>query len=280
MDWKSLLQSIVNWCTSAGLRLIIAIIVMVIAFKLINKLAKVIEKRNDSKKYMDKTIFRTLVSAGAFILKVLVALCLINYVGINTSGVTALIASLGVAAGLALNGALGNVAGGILLLVTRPFKVDDFVDINGTAGTVEEINLTATKVRTNDNVVVYVPNGTASTSTIKNYSEKQLRRVDHTFTIGYDNDLDKAKAVIEMVLNYNEKVLKDPAWQVRVIAHTERGLELVCRAWVEAADYWDVYFDLLEQVKMAFDENAIEIPYSQVNVHIKQDAPETVEEED
>ena len=271
MDWNSIVSSIVSWCTSSGIKLLIAIVVMIIAFKLINRLGKMLERRNDKKHVLDKTVAKALISAGLILAKALVVICLISYVGINTSGITALIASLGVAGGLAVNGALGNIAGGILLLVTKPFKVDDFVEIDGTMGTVEAINVTATKIRTNDNIVVIIPNGTASSATVKNYSEKELRRVDHIFHVSYATDIEKAKKVVEMVLDYNEKVLKDPAWQVRIIGHSENGMEMVCRAWVNSADYWDVYFDLLEQVKLAFDENHIEIPYGQLDVHVKQE---------
>lgn len=269
MSWNTIWTTVTGWVMNTGLKLVIALIILVIAFKLINKLAKKLESSNLKKNTLDPTIYKALVNVGAYALKILVVICLIGYLGIETSGFAAVIASLGVAAGLAVNGALSNIAGGVLLLVTRPIKVGDFVDIGGTVGTVEAINLTATKIRTNDNIVVYVPNSTASSATISNYSEKELRRVDHTFSVSYKTDIEKAKKVIEMVLEYNEKVLKDPAWNVRLMAHGENGLQITCRAWVESVNYWDVYFDLLEQVKIAFDENNIEIPYGQLDVHIK-----------
>jgi len=276
MDWKAIWQSVVNWVTSSGLKLLIALVVMFITFKLINKLISVIEKKNETKNVLDRTISRSLFHALKIALKVLVIVCLVSYVGIDTSGITALIASLGVTIGLAVNGSLSNIAGGVLLLITRPIRVGDFVDIAGSVGTVEDIYLINTKLRTVDNIVIYIPNAAASTATIKNYSMKDIRRVDHTFSISYRDSFEKAKSVIELVLENHEKVLKDPAWQIRLMAHGDHSLNIVCRAWVASADYWDVYFDLLEQVKIAFDENNITIPYNQMDVHIiddKESAP-------
>ncbi len=270
MDWESILNSVMCWVTNTGIKIIIALIIMWVAFRIINTLAKKIAKKNEKSGKLDKTLAKTLISAGKMLAKIMVVICLIGYLGIDTSGIAALIASLGVAVGLAVNGALGNIAGGVLLLITRPFKVDDYVEVAGQAGTVEEINLVSTKLVTVDNKVIYVPNGAASTSNIINYSEKNLRRVDHTFAIAYGNDFTKAKEILLKVMEKNEKVLKDPAPFARLCTQTGGNVEFTCRAWVNNADYWEVYFDLLESSKTALEEAGITMPHQQLDVHIKQ----------
>ena len=267
---EQILKNILNWLASSGVKIVIALVVMWIAFRIINAIFKKLKKKAEKSDKLDKTLGRLLVSGGRILVKILVALALVGYLGIDTSGVAALIASLGVAVGLAVNGALGNVAGGVLLIVTKPFKVDDFIEVAGYTGTVEEINLCATKLVTVDNRVVYVPNGTASTSNIVNYSEKDIRRVDHTFAIAYGSDFEKAKQLLTEVLSRHEKVLADPAPMVRVCTQSGGTVELTCRGWVRSGDYWDVFFDVLEQSKTALEAAGIAMPHQQVDVHIQE----------
>lgn len=277
MDWQQVWQTVQNWLTTTGIKVVISIVIMIVSFSLINWLCKKIAKRADKKvessKKIDKTIYRTLSYVAKVGLKVLVVIALIGYVGIDTSAITALIASLGVGIGLAINGTLSNLAGGILILITRPFKDDDYIDACGYSGTVEDIRICHTKLRTTDNKVIYLPNGKLSTSEIVNYSEKDLRRVDLTFSISYSDDFEKAKKVIEEVWNQNELILKDPAPSVRVSAQSASSIDLTAKLWCKNEDYWTVNFDMLEQVKTAFDQNGIQIPFNQLDVHIKnQDA--------
>ena len=277
MDLQQVWQTVQNWLTTTGIKVVISIVIMIVSFSIINWLSKNIAKRADKKvesnKKIDKTIYRTLSYVAKVGLKVLVVIALIGYVGIDTSAITALIASLGVGVGLAINGTLSNLAGGILILITRPFKDDDYIDACGYSGTVEDIRICHTKLRTTDNKVIYLPNGKLSTSEIVNYSEKDLRRVDLTFSISYSDDFEKAKKVIEEVWNQNELILKDPAPSVRVSAQSASSIDLTAKVWCKNEDYWTVNFDMLEQVKTAFDQNGIQIPFNQLDVHIKnQDA--------
>lgn len=277
MDWQQVWQTVQNWLTTTGIKVIIAIVIMIVSFSFINwfgkKIAKRADKKVESNKKIDKTIYRTLSYVAKVGLKILVVIALIGYLGIDTSGVTALIASLGVGVGLAINGTLSNFAGGILILITRPFKDDDYIDACGYSGTVEDIRICHTKLRTTDNKVIYLPNGKLSTSEIVNYSEKDLRRVDLTFSISYSDDFEKAKAVIMDVCDKHELILKDPAPSVRVSAQSASSIDLTSKVWCKNDDYWTVNFDMLEQVKKAFDENGIQIPFNQLDVHIKnQDA--------
>ncbi len=274
MDWNTVITNITEWGMNTGIKIVIAILILIVSFIIINFVAKRIRKRIEKSGKLDTTIGRVLVNAGKILAKCIVVICLVGYLGINTSALSALIASAGVCIGLAVNGALGNIAGGVLLLVTRPFKVDDFVEVAGHTGTVEDIRLCNTKIRTLDNKVVYIPNGTASTSSVTNYSEKDLRRVDIEFAISYDSDVEKAKALIAEVAAANEKVLTDPEPFVRVLSYDANSVKLVSRSWVNSADYWDVFFYLTETVRKSFDENGIKIPFNQVDVHIKNDGTE------
>ncbi|MBQ8388914.1 MAG: mechanosensitive ion channel [Clostridia bacterium] len=272
MNWQAILDSIVSWATNTGIKIIISLIVMLIAFRVITIVSRKLEKKLlVSKQHLDKTLVSTLLYIGRVVLKIIVVICLIGYLGIDTSSLTALVASLGVCFGLAVNGAVSNIAGGILILITRPFRIDDFIETSGYSGVVEDIHITHTRIRTGDNKVVYIPNGSLSASSVVNYSIKDIRRVDLTFSIGYNNDFDKAKQIITDICNAHELTLKDHEPFVRVSEHGASSINIVTRVWVKSDDFWTVHFDLLESVKKAFDENGIEIPYNQLDVHVKND---------
>ncbi len=272
-------KSIVAWGANTGIKVIIALVVMFVSFKIINAIARKIEKSGDKKANAnskvhvkpDKTIMKTLAYALKLTLKIVVTVCLIGYLGIDTSGITALIASFGVCVGLAVNGALSNLAGGVLIILTRPFKVDDYIEAQGYAGTVVDIHITNTKIVTPDNKVIYIPNGPLSNGSVVNYSVKDTRRVDFSFSISYGNDHEKAKAILKEICESHELVLKDPAPFIRVGEHGASSINITTRVWVKSADYWTVHFDILEKVKTEFDKNGIEIPFDQLDVHIKND---------
>ncbi len=268
MDWKALGNTLLQWVTNTGVKIVIAIVVMFISFKIINSIAKKIVKRGE-KKHADKTIFRTLAYVLKIGLKIIVVICLIGYLGIDTSGLTALVASIGVCIGLAVNGTLSNLAGGVLIILTRPFKIDDYIEALGYSGTVVDIHITNTKLLTPDNKVVYLPNGTLANAEVVNYSEKDLRRVDFMFSIGYADNFEKAKQIITDICVAHELVLKEPQPFVRVKEHGSSSINITARAWVKNADYWTVYFDITEAVKTAFDNEGIEIPFNQLDVNIK-----------
>ena len=267
---KAAIDTLISWALNTGVKIIIALLIMFISFKIINWVGKKVKKVGE-KKNADKTILKTLVYALKLTLKCLVVVCLIGYLGIDTSGITALIASFGVCVGLAVNGALSNLAGGVLILLTRPFKVDDFIEAQGVSGVVADIHITSTKIITGDNKVIYVPNGVLANGNIINYSEKDTRRVDLKFTVAYSADSEKAQTIINGILDSHELVLKDPASFVRMSAHGASSIEITVRAWTKSEDYWTVYFDVIETVKKEFDKNGIEIPFDQLDVHIRND---------
>lgn len=268
MDWQAILNTIQNWAMTAGIRLLIALVILAISFKVINFIGKRIEKAGD-KHHADKTVMRTVAYIFRIGMKIVVAICLVGYVGINTSGLTALITSLGVCVGLAVNGALSNLAGGVLIILTRPFRIDDTIDAQGYSGIVEDIHITNTKLRTFDNKTVYIPNGPLSTGTVVNYSMKDTRRVDEVFSIARSSDFKKAKEILSEVIETHPLVLKNPETFIRVTAHTDSSTEITTRVWVKSDDYWTVKFDMLETVKERFDAAGIEIPFNQMDVHIK-----------
>ena len=274
MDWNKIKETVLGWLTTTGIKILVALLVLIVAFTLINRISKQIEKRSrkqEETKHVDKTVYRTLGYIAKIGLKILVVLSLVAYLGIDTGAITALIASLGVGVGLAVNGTLSNLAGGMLLLFTRPFKDGDYIAANGYEGYVEDIFICNTKIRTNDNKIVYLPNGKLSTSEIVNYTEKNTRRVDLTYSISYADDFEKAEQIVKDVAAANPKILQEPAPKARITAHSASSIDLFCHVWCKTEDYWDVLFDMNEQVKKAFDLNGISIPFNQMDVHVKND---------
>ena len=274
MNWEEFWQTIQNWLTTTGVKILVSIALILLSFAIINKIAKSIERKgkkleDDGK--VDKTLYRTLSYVAKIVLKILVVVVVIGYLGLDTSGISALIASLGVGVGLAVNGTLSNFAGGVLLLITRPFKVDDYIEACGYSGTVEDIFICNTKIITPDNKTVYLPNGKLSTTEIVNYSEKETRRVDLTFSISYKDDFEKAQKLIFQAAEGEDLILKNPAGTVRMLSHGESAIVIAAKFWCKNADYWTVYFNMTEAVKKAFDENGVEIPFNQLDVHVKKE---------
>ena len=264
-----ILESVKAWAMTTGVKIVFAIIVLLISFRIVTLISRRIERRMEKSGKFDKTLIRTLSYAGRVLIKIVIATCMVGYLGVDTTGLAALIASLGVGIGLAVNGARANFAGGVLLLVTRPFKVGDYISAQGTEGIVEDIKIISTTVVTLDNKVVHLPNGALSSGNIINYSEKAIRRVDLNFSVA-GNDPELVKKLIREVCDADEKVLKDPAVFVRVTDYgAGNGVKVTMRAWTKTEMYWDTYFDLLNGVRNAFEKNNIVIPFNQLDVHIK-----------
>jgi small conductance mechanosensitive channel len=199
----------------------------------------------------------------------LVAIAALGQLGVNTTSFAAVIAAAGLAIGLAFQGSLSNLASGVLLILFRPFKVGDYVEAAGVSGSVEEVQIFATILRTPDNKRVVVGNSSVLGDTITNYSAEATRRVDMVFGIGYDDDLRKAKQILEEILSADPRVLSEPAPTVALLALADSSVNLAVRPWVATGDYWGVFFDLNEKVKNAFDGAGISIPYPQNDVHLK-----------
>lgn len=274
MSLEKFLGKIVNWATTDGIKLIIGIFLLWIGWKLakkiVNILNKTLERRN-----VDVTIRSFLDTFLEVILKGLVVLVVLEYVGIKTTGVAALVASAGVAIGLALQGSLSNFAGGLVILLIRPFNVGDYVEGAGHNGVIEKIGMFYTHMVSVDNKLILVPNGTLANGSIVNYSAKELRRVDLTFGVGYEQDILKVKRVLSNIVEAHDLILKTPEPFIALSNHGDSAINFVVRVWVNNSDYWKVHFDLLESVKVAFDNEDISIPYPQMDLHIKNE--ETVD---
>jgi small conductance mechanosensitive channel len=206
-----------------------------------------------------------LVSVG---LKALLLISVASMVGIETTSFIAILGAAGLAVGLALQGSLANFAGGVLVLLFKPFKVGDFIDAQGVMGTVAEIQIFNTVIKTGDNKRIIVPNGSISNGIITNFSAEETRRVDFVFGIGYDDDIAKAKGVLERLFTSDERVFSDPAPLIVVSSLGDSSVNITVRAWAKASDYWGVFFGMTELVKITFDQEGISIPYPQRDVHL------------
>ena len=268
IDWKVLLETILNWCTSTGIKLIIGLLFLFIIFKITNMLTKKLY-RHLQKKQADETLSRVGTQAIRIVLKLVALICFVGYIGIETASITALIASIGVSLGLALQGSLSNFAGGIIIIAMRPFRIGDKITTNGETGTVEDIHMFYTVLVTADNKVVHVPNGSLANNVIVNTSTKETRRVEVVMSISYDTDLNKATEVIQQVCKQNSLIFTDPEPFVGIREYAGSSVDLNIRVWCNNCDYWTIHNYLLVEIKKAFDENQIEIPFNQLEVAIK-----------
>ena len=268
IDWNALISTFVHWCITTGIKLIIGLLLLTITFKLVNSITKKIALKLKAKD-ADETISKVIVSTIRIVAKTLLLLSFIGFIGIETASITAAIASVGLALGLALQGALSNVAGGIIIIFTRPFRLGDFITSNGESGTVENIKLFYTEIVTPDNKVVHIPNGTLANNVIVNVTAKDIRRVDMVFSVSYDTDLELAKRCLLDLVSKHEKVLTDKEPFVSVKEHANSSINFTVRCWCNKDDYWDIYWYMMSQVPVAFAKNNIEIPYNKLDVHIK-----------
>jgi len=256
---------------SVGSKILLAIVVFLVGrwiVRRLNKLlAKILEKRQVEASL--STFVKSLVNITLTLLLIIVV---IGVLGIETSSFIALFASAGVAIGMALSGTLQNFAGGVMILLFKPFKVGDTIEAQGQSGTVREIQIFNTILATPDNKIIIIPNGGLSTGLMKNYSREATRRVDWEFGIAYGDDYTKAKAVIARLLDADGRVLKDPAYFIALTSLGESSVNIVVRAWVNAGDYWGVYFDMNEKVYKTFAEENLNIPFPQLDVHLHKQA--------
>jgi len=254
----------------ALIKIIIALLIYWIGNKLIKFLVDLTGKAME-KAHLDEGVQSFLKSALKIVLFVVLVFGIISYLGIATTGIAALFASAGVTVGLALQGSLSNLAGGVLILVLKPFKVGEYIVACGVEGTVTSIEILCTKLRTGDNKVVIVPNGTLANSNITNVSREEFRRVDFVFGVAYDSDLKLVKNLLQTAGEKHELVLKDEDHEIKVFINEfgASSIDFGFRVWCKNSDYWTVKWELMEQVKDAFDANNIEIPFNQLDVNMK-----------
>lgn len=261
------LKEILNLLYKRGLYLILACIFIYIGFKITNYYINHLKKNKLVK--MDKTTKSFVLSIISVIIKIIIIIIAASIMGIPTTTFFTIIGSCGLAVGLALQGGLSNLAGGIMLILFKPFKEGDYIEANSKEGKVKHINLFYTTLITPDNKVISLPNGSLSNSNITNYNHYDTRRLDLDISVAYDTKIDKVKKVINGILDKSEYILHDKQNTVRLSNHADSALIFAVRTWVKSENYWDAKYDLLEQIKEEFDKNKIEIPFPQLDIHQK-----------
>lgn len=267
MDYQKTLDKLVELGSEYGLKVIGALVIWIIGSWIIKKLMKAVHRLMTKSGY-DESLKRFLSNLIAVVLKVLLILAILGNLGVETTSFAAILAAAGLAIGMALQGSLGNFAGGVMLMIFKPFKIGDLIEAQGELGVVKEIEIFTTKIVTPENKLVIIPNGALSNGNITNYSEEGMLEIRHTIGVSYDADIKQTKDVLMNVLTSQEKVLSDPAPTINVAALGESSVDFAVRPWVKTEHYWDVYFDTLEQAKIALDAAGIEIPYPHsVEIH-------------
>ena len=267
MSLDVFLTKMIDLGISVGSKILLAIVVFIVGRWIVRRLNKLLAKILE-KRHVEASLSTFVKSLVNITLTLLLIIVVIGVLGIETSSFIALFASAGVAIGMALSGTLQNFAGGVMILLFKPFKVGDTIEAQGQSGTVREIQIFNTILATPDNKIIIIPNGGLSTGLMKNYSREATRRVDWEFGIAYGDDYTKAKAVIARLLDADGRVLKDPAYFIALTSLGESSVNIVVRAWVNAGDYWGVYFDMNEKVYKTFAEENLNIPFPQLDVHL------------
>ena len=257
-----------NLGSTALTNVISAVVIFVICLIVIKILSSVTEKMLNKSTKLDGTLRGFVQSAIKIVLWILAAIIVANALGINTSSLVALVSVVGLALSLSVQNILSNLFSGLTLLVTKPFAAGDFVEVAGKTGLVKTVGLFYTQLDTLDNVAVSIPNSDVTASAINNYSREELRRVDRTFCTSYENTTDEVKAAIAEAIAKDERILTDPAPFVRLLDYKGSTVEYVVRVWCKGSDYWDVYFNLNENVRESFAANGVKFSYDHLNVHV------------
>lgn len=263
-------EYVTNAALSLGSKLIQIIVIWFVGRWLSKRLISMI-KSMMLKKKTDASIQTFLVSFIDIVALIVLITIIISVIGIDTSSFIALFASAGVAIGMALSGTLQNFAGGVMVLLFRPYKVGDYIEAQGQAGTVKEIQIFNTLLQTPDNRVIIVPNGPLSTGIINNYSRESKRRVDFTFSISYGDDFELAQSVLLEIIGKDERILKDPAPFIQLSSMAASSIDITVRVWCNAADYWGIYFDMNKTVYKTFPAKGLNFPYNTITVNIKKE---------
>ena len=265
-DW--LPNVVKEYVVPFGIKLVVAIVVLLLGrwvIKLIKKgLTRIMERRK-----ADPSLSSFLMSLVSVLLTFLLIIAIVGILGVNTSSLVALLASAGLAIGMALSGTLQNFAGGVMIMLFKPFKVGDFISAQGYEGVVNEIQIFNTHVLTPDNKEVILPNGSLSTGAMTNFSKQGTRRVDWSFSIAYGDDYDKAKSLLLRLCDEDGRIQKTPAPFVELGKLNDSSVDITVRVWVDAADYWAVFFSMNEKVYKAFATEGLSIPFPQMDVHMK-----------
>ncbi|MEE9442221.1 MAG: mechanosensitive ion channel domain-containing protein [candidate division Zixibacteria bacterium] len=258
-----------DWAALYGLKIVGALAILIFGRMVVGIISGTIG-RIMTKSKMDETLSKFLRSVIRISLMTVVVIMALGNIGIQTTSFIAIMAAAGLAIGLAFQNSLSNLASGILIIIFRPFKSGDYIEAGGSAGTVEEITIFTTVLKSPDNKKVIIPNSSITGGNIVNSSAKEMRRIDMVFGIGYDDDIRQAKSLLEEIIKADSRILDDPAPLIAVSELADSSVNFAVRPWVKTADYWNVYYDITEKVKLTFDEKGISIPYPQQDVHMHQ----------
>lgn len=271
IDIEAILQRVYEYLAQYGFKVIGALIILLVGRWLAKFISQWLE-RVLIKSRVDKTLAKFAKNLSNMVLLIFVLIAAMARLGVETAQFAIVLGAAGLAIGLALQGSLSNFASGFLMIIFRPFKVGDFIEAAGVKGTVIEIQLFNTIINTPDNIRAIIPNAQITGGNVLNYTTNGTRRVDLVIGVSYEDDLKKARTIIEGVLAQDERVLQDPKPNVAVFELGDSSVNFVVRPWVKSADYWDAYFDITSKVKLALEENGISIPYPQRDVHIKNES--------
>ena len=264
---EDIIKNISNKSVDLLLEILAGLVILIIGFKIINIIESKLKKPHKFSK-LDASVKTFLISFVTIGLKIVLIVIFLSVIGVPMASLVTIVGSCAVAIGLALQGGLSNIAGGLMILMFKPFKVGDYISANGFDGTVKSITMFYTTIVTIDNKVIQLPNGNLSNSNIVNYSAKSERRVDIDISVSYKTDIDKVKKVVNNIIDKHELILQDKDKFFRLKSHDESALVFTLRVWTKTGDYWTVYFDLMETIKKEFDHHGIEIPYNQLDVHM------------
>jgi len=267
INLEEILQQITELSASYGLKLLAAIVSLWVGWKIINLLCKGLDKWFAKADYDEalETFIHSLVSMA---LRIILVITCASIAGFPTTSFVAILGAAGLAIGMALSGTLQNFAGGVLILILKPFKVGDFIETQGHTGKVRSIQIFNTIINTGDNKRIILPNGPVATGALINYSAEDKRRVDFTFGISYDDDIRKTKDLLQAIIDADERIDKDPEPLIAVHALADSSVNIIVRVWADASDYWGIFFDTTEKVKMTFDQEGISFPYPQTAIHL------------
>ncbi len=267
MTTEEIIEEIISSAIQLGLKILLALVIYWVGKFIIDNLYRFVQKALSRKK-IDQSVNTFVLSLVRVVLMLLLIVMIIGVLGINTSSFVALFASAGVAIGMALSGTLQNFAGGVMILLFKPYKVGDFIEAQGVSGTVREIQIFNTLLATTDNKTIIIPNGKLSNEMVTNYTQAGTRRVEWVFGISYGDDYQKAKELLDIYIAEDKRILSTPAPMVALSCLADSSVQITARAWVQASDYWSVLYDMNERVYSEFGKYGLSFPFPQMDVHI------------
>ncbi|MGM9636826.1 MAG: mechanosensitive ion channel family protein [Eubacteriales bacterium] len=264
---ETFINNLVSWCTSFGFKLIAALVILIVGWILTGKLVKLIRSAKKMNE-LDHTAANFISNAIGIVVKIILVVIAISLMGVPMASVVTVLATSAAAIGLALQGGLSNIAGGILIMIFKPFKLGDFVISDGESGTVTDINIFYTTLLTPDNKTIRLPNGTVAGGKVTNLSTQPVRRVDFEFIVEYGTNTNGVTALLKTIGEKHEKVLSDPSVTAMIGGYNEKGISVYLRVWCKGADYWDVFFDINKIVKEEFERYDVKFAVPQLDVHV------------